>query len=145
MAQNKKYAATAVRFGPVVKVFGWGLLLSGAALGYLWQQGLIGELGSQIKQRELRLEELANQNEQLRRQLALRRSPLWLTQRARELHLSLAPPKPADVWVLPEPVGVRPRPRLAQGLPSPQPRRGASHLPPPVTPSDEEPIAAGGR
>lgn len=103
MAQNRRYRAASVRFGPALKAFLLCLLLGGAGVGYVWQKSLIDQLGRDIKKREVWLAELQGKNEELRRQLARLRSPLFLDQRVRELHLSLGPPLQTHVWLLPEP------------------------------------------
>jgi hypothetical protein len=101
MARNRKYRSAAIRFGPALKAFLLCLLIGGAGVGYVWQKEQINRLGRQIKQRELRLEELVELNEKQRRQLATLRSPQVLELRIRELKLDLAPPSPLQVWRLP--------------------------------------------
>ena len=103
MALNRRYRAASVRFGPALKAFLLCLLLGGAGVGYVWQKSLIDQLGRDIKKREVQLAELRDKNEELRRQLARLRSPLFLDQRVRELNLSLGPPLQTHVWLLPEP------------------------------------------
>ena len=75
MAKNRKNQSAAIRFGPAI----WAVLLcslfGGAGVGFVWQKGKIGELGRQISFREKRLDELQGQNEKLRKQLGLMRSP----------------------------------------------------------------------
>ena len=68
----------------------------------------ISRLGQQIKQREIRLGDLRDQNEKQRRQLAAMRSPRYLELRIKDLNLSLARPEAAQVWRLPEPARARP-------------------------------------
>ena len=75
MARNRKYQSAAIRFGPALKAFLLCLLIGGSGVGYVWQKDQIYELGQQIKKRELRLAELEDQNEKLRKQLATMRSP----------------------------------------------------------------------
>jgi hypothetical protein len=113
MAQNRKYRAASVRFGPALKAFLLCLLLGGAGVGYVWQKSLIDQLGHDIKKREVDLAELEHQNEVLRGQLARLRSPRFLDQRVRALDLGLAPPPQSHVWLLPEPVAP-PRDRTFQ-------------------------------
>jgi hypothetical protein len=103
MARNRKYQSAAIRFGPVLKAFLFCLLIGGTGVGYVWQKDQIFRLGQQIKKRELRLVELADQNEKLRKQLATMRSPRFLERRIQELGLGLVPPQPAQVWRLAEP------------------------------------------
>ncbi|SRR5258707_2602313 len=103
MARNRKYRSAAIRFGPALKAFLLCLLIGGSGVGYVWQMNQIYQLGQQIKKRELRLAELADQNEKLRKQLGIMRSPRFLEARIKELNLGLAAPQISQVWRLPEP------------------------------------------
>ena len=104
MARNRRHQAASVRFGPAVAAFLICLLLGGSGVGYVWQKNQIKELGDARKKREQRLAELRRNNEKLRRQLALLRSPAFIDRRVRELNLGLVPPPPSQVLSLPEPV-----------------------------------------
>jgi hypothetical protein len=104
MARNRKYQSAAIRFGPAVKAFLLCALIGGSGVGYVWQKSQIVELGRQIRKRELRLTELTEQNEKLKKQLAMMRSLPFLEQRIRELNLGLVPPQPSQVWRLNDPV-----------------------------------------
>lgn len=104
MARNRRNQSVAVRFGPALKAFALCALIGGSGVGYVWQKSQINELGRQIKQRELRLTELDNQNQKLRDHLAELRSPARLNERVQRLNLGLAMPQPNQVWRLPEPV-----------------------------------------
>jgi cell division protein FtsB len=124
MAQNRRHQAASVRFGPAVAVVLICLLLGGSGVGYVWQKSQIKDLGDARKKREQRLAELQLNNEKLRRQLALLRSPAFLDRRVRELNLGLVPPQPSQVLRLPEPVNVLPpEPPAAQFADHP-PRAG---------------------
>ena len=103
MARNRKYQSAAIRFGPALKAFLFCLLIGGSGVGYVWQKDQIARLGQQIKKRELRLRELADQNEKLSKQLAAMHSPRFLEMRIKELNLGLARPEQSQVWQLPEP------------------------------------------
>ena len=103
MAKNRKHQSAAIRFGPALKAFLLCLLIGGSGVGYVWQKNQIYELGQQIRKRELRLTDLQNQNEKLRRQLAQMRLPAFLEARVKELNLGLVPPEPSQVWYLTEP------------------------------------------
>ena len=103
MARNRKYRTAAVRFGPALKAFLLCLLIGGSGVGYVWQKSQINELGKQILKRERRLLELREQNDKLRKQLAVMRSPQYLQSRIRDLKLGLAPAQPGQVLFLPEP------------------------------------------
>ncbi len=103
MARNRKNQSAAIRFGPTLKVCLVCLIIVICCLGYVWQKRQIDELGQQIKKREVRLAELHEQNDKLKKQLAVMLSPQSLDQRVQELRLGLAPPRPEMVWRLPEP------------------------------------------
>jgi len=103
MARNRKYQSAANRFGPALKAFLLCLLIGGSGVGYVWQKDQISQLGQQIKKRELRLADLENQSEKLRKQLATMRSPRFLERRIQELGLGLVPPQQTQVWRLAEP------------------------------------------
>jgi len=103
MARNRKYRSAAVRFGPALKAFLLCLLIGGSGVGYVWQKNQILDLSKQIKQRELRLNTIEDQNEKLRKQLATMRSPGFIEARIKELNLGLAQPLPSQIWRLTEP------------------------------------------
>ena len=69
MARNRKHQSAAIRFGPTLKALLLCLLIGGSGVGYVWQKDQIYKLGQQIKKREVRLRELADNNEKLRKQL----------------------------------------------------------------------------
>jgi hypothetical protein len=104
MAKNRKTQSAAIRFGPAIKAFLLCAMIGGAGVGYVWQKGKIIELGRQITSREKRLVDLQGQNEKLRKQLGLMRSPQFLEMRVKELNLGLVPPSSAQFWRLSEPV-----------------------------------------
>lgn len=104
MARNRKNQPAAIRFGPALKAIGLCLLLGGAAVGYVWQKSQIDQLGRQIRDREIKLEALRDQNKKLRDQQAILRSPTRLEQKLQELNLGLVLPQPGDVWRVAEPV-----------------------------------------
>ncbi len=108
MAKNRKYRSAALRFGPALKAFLLCLLIGGSGVGYVWQKNQIYELGHQIKKREVRLGELEAQNEKLRKQLGILRSPHFLETRIRDLNLGLAAPQPTQVLRLKEPAREEP-------------------------------------
>lgn len=104
MARNRKNQSAAIRFGPALKASLLCLLIGGSGVGYVWQKSQIDQLGQQIKRRELRLSQAADQNTKLRKQLATMRSPGYVMLRIRELNLGLVPPQPGQVWRLSEPL-----------------------------------------
>ena len=103
MARNRKYQPAVLRFGPALKAFLLCLVIGGAGIGYVWQKNQIYQLGQQIRKGELRRLELEQQNEKLKRQWAMMRSPQFLETRIKELNLGLVAPQPSQVWRLPEP------------------------------------------
>jgi hypothetical protein len=103
MAKNRKYKSAALRFGPALKAFLLCLFIGGSGVGYVWQKNQLYELGRQIKQREMRLAAQAGQNEKLKKQLAMMRSPGFLENRIKDLNLGLVQPTPNQIWRLPEP------------------------------------------
>jgi hypothetical protein len=105
MARNRRNQSAAIRFGPAVKAFMLCLLIGGSGVGYVWQKTQIYLLGQQIRQREIQLGELRNQNEKLRDQLAVLQTPAMLDQRVRELNLGLVPAQPSQILRLTEPPG----------------------------------------
>lgn len=103
MARNRKYQSVAVRWGPPLRAFLLCVLLGGAGVGYVWQKNQIYLLGRQIKDRELQLQKLQEQNEAARQLLLTLRSPRNLEARIRELGLPLTAPHPSQVWLVAEP------------------------------------------
>ncbi len=103
MSRNRKSQSAALRFGPAVKAVVLVLLIGGSGVGYVWQKDQISRLGQQMKSRELRLNKLGEQNEQLDKQLANMRTPQFLEMKIQELKLGLVAPQPGQVWRLSEP------------------------------------------
>lgn len=103
MARNRKNQSAAIRFGPALKACLGCLVIVICCLGYVWQKRQIDELGQQIKKREVRLADLRERNDKMKKQLAVLLSPQALDQRVQELKLGLAQPRPEAVWRLPEP------------------------------------------
>ena len=108
MAKNRKYQPAAVRFGPALKAILLCAVIGGSGLGYVWQRGQIDELGRQIKQREIKLGELRDQNKKLRDQLAMQRTVRQLQERVRELKLGMSQAQHSQIWMLPEPPAMTP-------------------------------------
>ena len=120
MARNRKYQSAVSKFGPALKAFLLCLLIGGSGVGYVWQKDQISQLGQQIKKRELRLAELENQSEKLRKQLATMRSPRYLERRIQDLGLGLVPPLQTQVWRRAEPAPDLPRPVLERQYATPR-------------------------
>ena len=108
MAKNRKNQSAAIRFGPALKALFLCLLIAGSAVGFVWQKNQIYQLGQQIRQREIRLKQLQNDDQKLSDQLSILRSPSMLDRRARELNLGLVPAQPMQVLRLAEPVSAPP-------------------------------------
>ena len=106
MARNRKSDSAAIRFGPALKAFLLCLFIGGSGVGYVWQKDQIGQLGQGIAKREAMLRALTEQNERLRKQLAIMYLPRSLMSRAQEL--GLGPPQPSQIWRLTEPTGELP-------------------------------------
>jgi len=111
MAKNRKNQSAAIRFGPALKALFLCLLFAGSAVGYVWQKSQIYQLGQQIRQREVRLARLQNDDQKLGDQLSILQSPTMLDRRARELNLGLTPAQPMQVLRLAEPVSALPENR----------------------------------
>ena len=103
MSKNRKAQSAAIRFGPAIKAVVLCLLIGGSGVGYVWQKDQIVRLGRQIKNREVRLNQLEDLNEKARKQLATMRTTGFLEYRVQELKLGLGPPQPGQVMRLTEP------------------------------------------
>jgi hypothetical protein len=108
MARNRRSGSAAIRFGPALKAFLLCLLIGGSGVGYVWQKEQLAHLGQQIKLREIRLATLEEQNEKLRKQLGMMRSPGFLEERIRAWKLGLVSPQPSQIWRLTEPAAEPP-------------------------------------
>jgi hypothetical protein len=106
MARDRKNKPAELRFGQAVKAALICAFIVASCVGYVWQKQQINVLAEQIGKRETRLLELRNQNDKLKRQLAMLLSPAQLDQRVKELNLGLGPPQPTQIWWLPEPGNV---------------------------------------
>jgi hypothetical protein len=122
MAKNRKKHTAALRFGPALKVVVLCSLIAGSGVGYVWQRSQIDKLGEQIRQRELRLAGLAEQNDNYRNQLANLRAPRRLEEMVKALGLGLVPSEPAQVVRLAEPVRMENAGKSGQYVAAPAPR-----------------------
>jgi hypothetical protein len=104
MARNRRNNAAAVRFSPALKIALLFLLIGGAGVGYVWQQGQVHKLGQQRLQAETKLESMQLQNKRLQLCLDKLRSGPALDDRVKKLGLGLGPANPAQVIRLTEPV-----------------------------------------
>jgi len=112
MAKNRKNQSAAIRFGPALKALFLCLLIAGSAVGFVWQKNQIYQLGQQIRQREVRLARLQNDDRKLSDQLSILRSPTMLDRRVRELNLGLLPAQPMQVLRLAEPASMPPENKI---------------------------------
>ena len=112
MAKNRKNQSAAIRFGPALKALFLCLLIAVSAVGYVWQKSQIYQLGQQIRQREVRLARLQNDDRKLSDQLSILRSPTMLDRRVRELNLGLLPAQPMQVLRLAEPASMPPENKI---------------------------------
>jgi len=103
MGRNRKHRTTTTRFAPAVRAFLLCVLIGGSAIGYVWQKSQIAELSKEIKKREIRLQDIQDNNEKLRKRLATLQSPPQIERRVREVNLGLVPASPRQKLVLWEP------------------------------------------
>ena len=99
---NRKKGNKAVRFGPALKAVLICVVTCGLGLGYVWQKQQINSLGQQIKENEIKLEELRRENKRRGDNLAYLMSPQELDTRLRQLNLALMVPRPEQLVVLQE-------------------------------------------
>ncbi len=114
MARNRKHQSGAVWFIPALKAFLLCSLLGGTAVGYVLQKNKIYELGLQIRNREIRLGELKQENKLDASRLADLQLPHRLAERVRDQKLGLVPPQPAQIIWLSEPPPSAPGGPVAQ-------------------------------
>jgi hypothetical protein len=103
MSRQRKNQSMAIRPGPALKAALICAFIVACCVGYVWEKQQINILAEQYGKREARLQELRNQNDKLKRQLAMLLSPAQLDQRVKDLKLGLGPPQPTQIWWLPEP------------------------------------------
>lgn len=110
---NRKNNRSSVRFAPAFKAVLICLATCSLGLGYVWQKQHINVLGEQIKENEIKLEELRRENKRRGDTLAFLMSPQELDARQRQLNLDLQVPQPWQIVLLVEmpPSVVRARPR----------------------------------
>lgn len=105
---NRKKNPGRVQFGPAVVVVVVCVVLCGLALGFVWQKTQIAQLGEQIKEREINLEELRRANKKIGDELAELKSPVMLDQMVRQWGLDLKRPEPRQIVVLQEQLKPKP-------------------------------------
>jgi hypothetical protein len=97
MAKSRKGQAAGIRFGPALRAAFFCLVITGSAVGYVWQKGKIDQLGQQIRQRDGVLRQLQLNNQRLTDLCADLHEPIRLEQRAKEMNLGLQPLQPGQV------------------------------------------------
>mgnify|MGYP001211304118 CR=1 FL=1 len=125
---NRKKGNKAVRFGPALKAVLICVVTCGLGLGYVWQKQQINTLGQQIKENEIKLEELRRENKRRGDNLAYLMSPQELDTRLRQLNLDLMVPRPEQIVVLQEQRETAPQSPMV----GTEPIRTASRYPPPA-------------
>ena len=101
MAKNRKN-----QFGPALKAAFFCLLITGSAVGYVWQKSKINQLGKEIQQKKGQLQQLIITNQKLVEQYAELHEPMRLEQRAKDLNLGLQPVGPDQLVRIVEPAGL---------------------------------------
>ena len=137
--QNETAAFT---FGPAIKAFLFCVFIGGSGLGFVWQKQEIGDLGRQLKDAELRLEELKRQNKNRTETVQQFLDPRLLAQKATTLFPDLTQPVRNQIFILPEP------PRIVREsvAPAAAPSSVPSGAPgPAATPSVRQIARTGGR
>ena len=137
--QNETAAFT---FGPAIKAFLFCVFIGGSGLGFVWQKQEIGDLGRQLKDAELRLEELQRQNKNRTETVQQFLDPRLLAQKATTLFPDLTQPVRNQIFILPEP------PRIVREsvAPAAAPSSVPSGAPgPAATPSIRQIARTGGR
>jgi hypothetical protein len=97
MAKNRKNKAAAVRFGPALAALLLCLVIGGSGVGYVWQKNQLHVLGTQIKEREIKLAELRRQNKIRADRLAGLCAPHALDARIKKLNLGLVQPPVSQI------------------------------------------------
>jgi cell division protein FtsB len=115
MARNRRHQTAALRFAPALRALLLCTLIGGSGIGYVWQKNQIAHLSQQRKQRELRLRELEDSNDKLRKQLATLQSPPYIERRVKELNLGLVTASPLQKLRLWEPDLVAETPETPAG------------------------------
>jgi hypothetical protein len=128
MKRNRKSQSAAIRLVPAIKALFLCLFFGGAAVGYVWQQRKLHELGALQRTLEARLDLLRRENRLQAGHLASLQLPQRLQERVPLLHGNLVRSNPAQIVHLPEPV---PAPEQApfDALLADHPGTGVARLP----------------
>jgi hypothetical protein len=115
---NRRKNSSSVRFAPAFKAVLICVVTCSLSLGYVWQKQHINALGEQIKENEIKLEELRRENKRRGDTLAFLMSPQELDARLRQLNLDLQVPQPRQIEVLVETPQSAAQSRPKTGLPA---------------------------
>jgi len=100
MAANRRNQSGAVRFVPALKAVVLCTLIGGSCVGYVLQKNRIFELGQHLGAKQLKLDKIKKENQDLANRLAALQRPTYLMQRVSDLKLDLGRPSPAQmVWI----------------------------------------------
>ncbi len=100
MAANRRNQSGAVRFVPAFKAVVLCTLIGGSCAGYVLQKNKIYDLGQQLGARQVRLERLRKDNQDLASRLAVLQRPIHLEKRVADLDLQLVRPVPSQmIWI----------------------------------------------
>lgn len=100
MASNRRSQSGAVRFVPALKAVILCTLIGGSCAGYVLQKNKIFDLAQQLGSRQVRLERLKKDNQDLLTRLAALQRPTHLERRVAALLPDLVRPAPHQmVWI----------------------------------------------
>ncbi|MEO7300347.1 MAG: hypothetical protein ABI042_17415 [Verrucomicrobiota bacterium] len=97
MARNRKNQSAAIRLVPALNALMLCLFIGGAGVGYVWYKNQLSLLGQQIREREIRLDQLKTQNKASLSQLEKLCSSLELNKQIKKWNLGLAAPPVSQV------------------------------------------------
>jgi transposase len=103
MATETKANGKQARFKPAIVAFVFCAFIAASGLGFVWQKRQINDLGRQLKEAEVRLDELRRQNKNRAETLQQFLSPRLLDQKAATMFPDLARPSVDQIFTLPEP------------------------------------------
>ncbi|MGY8653857.1 MAG: hypothetical protein ACKVJX_09565 [Verrucomicrobiia bacterium] len=103
MNPNERTARnTGVEIGHALKVFCFCLFVGAASVGYLYQKNQLEKLGNEISDKELRLNQLKQENADDQEELAWRQTHRYLDKRVQQLGLGLVEPREEQILRLEE-------------------------------------------
>ena len=102
MAKNRTGQVAGIGFVPAIKAALLCLLITGAAVGYVWQKGVIDQLGKQEQVLETRLTKLTHANQMMTDRIAELTSPVAIDAWVKSKDRGIVPPRPDQVVRLKE-------------------------------------------